>query len=80
MPRTEPKRAPAQEPVIIPYSMPIPPPAQREVPKQGVIPFTDGWERLAPQRGLKEEERRGSALSEDLLNHLNRLINGEEKP
>lgn len=87
LPQVQSKRAAAAEPVIIPYSMPIPPPVPAGANKDGaggstpLIPFRDGWERAVPHTSsLQEQESRGSALSEDLLNHLNRLINGEKKP
>ncbi len=68
------------KPVIIPYSAPVPAPDLKDTGDgTRAASFSESWERAAHQTGAEEPLPHGSALSEDLLAHLDQLINGDKK-
>lgn len=89
MPQTQPGTSRQTEPVIIPYSMPIPKreahPSAQEQQGQGAphaqrapaVRFEAAQER-APS--VSEREGQVSALSDDLLAHLSQLLQEKQKP
>ena len=87
MPQTQPGESRSPEPVIIPYSMPIPkreaqsaaqeaPPEVLHTGKASAVAFEPARTHTDPASAQKGQ---ASALSDDLLNHLNQLLNGEPK-
>lgn len=87
MPQAHAAAAPAPEPVIIPYSMPIPPlgdasPAAREetdaARRQERAVRMPSVRQQAQKSAAAERYRQDSALSDDLLAHLNHLLEDEK--
>lgn len=85
MPQTQPGVLRSAEPVIIPYSMPIPKRettgAAQEVPSEtpqakraSAVVLDTG---RAPANSASPRPEQASALSDDLLEHLNQLLNGK---
>ncbi len=88
MPQAQPGETRSVEPVIIPYSMPIP--ARGEAGPAGNVPAPSaqrsgtastvvfGAQRADTSPAFEKEEQ-PSALSDDLLTHLNQLLNGKDR-
>lgn len=85
MPQVQPDESRPAEPMIIPYSMPIPKretqDTAQEIPsealrtgKASAVVLETGREAANP---LSARQGQASALSDDLLEHLNQLLNGK---
>ena len=85
MPQAQPGELRSAEPVIIPYSMPIPKRgtqnAAQEAPAQtlhsGRVSSVELSTGPAPANSASTRQEQASALSDDLLEHLNQLLNGK---
>lgn len=87
MPQAQPGEMYSSEPVIIPYSMPIPkreaqsaaqqmPSGASRTGKASAVTFETARDHAA---SVSARQGQASALSDDLLAHLNQLLNGEQK-